>query len=101
MEIVIITGVIALAGLVLLTLRVRAPRGGVRRSAARQWGASSASARRRRDARPAAAASGGAGGAVAFTTLGGGVAVQDPPRTREAGLDAWDDDLEWTDAPGA
>ena len=27
----------------------------------------------------------------------GGVAVQDPPRTREADLDDWDDDLEWSD----
>src|SRR5215207_4781899 len=100
MEIVVITGVIALAGLVLLSLRMRASRGSVRKAGgARQWGGSAASTRRSRAARPAAAAAGG-GGAVAFTSMGGGgggVAVQDPPHTREADLDAWDDDLEWSD----
>ena len=102
MEIVIITGVIALAGLVLLSLRLRAARGGSRKArASRQWNGSAGS-RRARAARPAAAAAGGAGGAVAYATMhgggGGGVAVQDPPRTQEAHLDdAWDDDLEWSD----
>src|SRR5215217_5403927 len=88
MEIVIVTGVVALAGLVLLSLRVRAARG-VRK----------ARSQRARGARPAAAAA-GAGSAVAFSSLGGGgggVAVQDPPRTREADLDDWDDDLGWGD----
>ncbi len=100
MEIVIITGVVALVGVVLLTLRMRATRsrGTVQRSrSARQWSGSAGSARRAGRAQPAAAAAGGAGGAVAFHPAGGGVAVQDPPRTGEADLDAWDDDLEWTD----
>src|SRR6185436_13843888 len=102
MEIVIITGVIALAGLILLSLRLRASRGSNRKvRASRQWNGSAGS-RRARAARPSAAAAGGAGGAVAYATMhgggGGGVAVQDPPRTQEADLDdAWDDDLEWSD----
>jgi hypothetical protein len=84
MEIVIITGVIALAGLVLLPLRLRASRGGRRTArASRQWNGSAGS-RRARAARPAAAEAVGAGGAVAYATMhgGGGVAVQDPPRTQ-------------------
>ena len=49
MEIVIITGVIALAGLVLLSLRMRAGRGSVRKAGgARQWGGSAGSSRRSR-----------------------------------------------------
>src|SRR5215208_2823923 len=99
MEIVIVTGVLALAGLVLLTLRVRAARGSVRKvSRSRQWSGSSGS-RGGRAARPAAPAAAGAGGAVAVTSVGGrgGVAVQEPPRTREADLDEWDDDLGWGD----
>jgi 2-oxoglutarate dehydrogenase E2 component (dihydrolipoamide succinyltransferase) len=103
MEIVIVTGVIALAGLVLLTLRMRAARGGVRPSrGARQW-SGSAGARRAHAGRPATAAA--AAGAVAYRSAGGGgVAVEDPPRTREDELDEWDDDLGWIDdreAPAA
>src|SRR5215211_9017194 len=95
MEIVIVTGVLVLAGLVLLALRIRAPRGSVRTArSARQWSGSAGT----RAGRPAAAAAASTG-AVAFTPAGGGgaVAVQDQPRTREADLDEWDDDLGWGD----
>src|SRR5215217_2163807 len=88
MEILIITGVIALAGLSLLALRVLAGRRSLRTAGgARQWGGSAGASRRAHGARSAAAAAGG----------GGGAAVQEPPRSREGALDAWDDDLEWTD----
>jgi hypothetical protein len=103
MEIVLIaTGIVALAGLAMLTMRRRSVRG--RRSrAARQWrGSSSAAAVRARRERPVAAAAGVAAGSVAYMSIGGsggGTAVQDPPRTQteEPDLDGWDDDLEWTD----
>src|SRR5918911_580119 len=77
MEIVVITGVLAVAALMLLTLRMRALRGSARKArSARQW----------------------SGSAVAYVSAGGsGVAVQDPPRTGEADLDDWDDDLGWSD----
>ncbi len=102
MEIVlIVTGVLALALLATLTLRRRASRGGKRRSRnARQWRGSAGAAQRTARSRPAVAAAAGAAGGSAYMSVGGGsggVAVQDPPRTGEADLDAWDDDLEWTD----
>src|SRR4051794_9151045 len=105
MEIVLtVLGVVVVAGLAAMTLRLRASRGTVRRSGAAQWRGSAGSARRTSHARPAAAAAGGAGGATAFVSMrgdgsGGGIAVQDPPRTG-VDEDAWDDDLEWTDDLG-
>ena len=102
MEIVlIVTGVLALALLATMTLRRRSSRGGKRRSRnAQQWRGSAGAARRTARSRPAVAAAAGAAGGSAYMSVGGGsggVAVQDPPRTGEADLDAWDDDLEWTD----
>src|SRR5215217_5923057 len=98
MEIVlIVTGVLALALLAAMSLRRRSSRGGRRRTRdARQWRGSATAAQR---SRLAVAAAGG-GASTAYLSAGGapgGVAVQDPPRTGEADLDAWDDDLEWTD----
>ncbi|HET8951871.1 MAG TPA: hypothetical protein VFN44_15225, partial [Solirubrobacteraceae bacterium] len=55
MEIVIVTGVVALAGLLLFTLRMRAARGSARQArSSRQW-SGSAGSRRARAAQPAAA----------------------------------------------
>src|SRR4051794_16420064 len=98
MEIVVITGVLAVAALTLLTLRVRARRGGSRKArSARQWNGSAGS--RVRASRTAAMPAAAAGGAVAYaSTGGGGVAVQDPPRAAESDLDDWDDDIGWSDA---
>src|SRR5829696_8870487 len=103
MEIVVVTGALAMAALMLLTLRARArkSRGSVRTArSARQW-SGSAGSRRARSARSATVAAAAPGGAVAYTSMsaGGGVAVQDPPQTREADLDEWDDDIGWSDAP--
>src|SRR5215213_8113821 len=91
MEIVLIVlGIVALAGLVSTTLRMRSSRRNVRRSGAAQWRGSAGAAARSGRGRFAAAA------APVATASSGGTAVQDPPRTR-VDEDAWDDDLEWTD----
>src|SRR6186997_40231 len=97
MEIVVITGVLALAALALFTLRLRTSRGDSRKAhSARQW-SGSAGSRRVRASRTAAMPATAAGGGVAYASMGGGgVAVQDPPRTAESDLDDWDDDLGWS-----
>ncbi len=103
MEIVVVTGVLAMAALTLLSLRARRSRGSVR-SSARQWNGS-AGARRARSARSTAVAAAAPGGAVAYTSMaavGGGVAVQGARAggIREADLDDWDDDIGWSDDLG-
>src|SRR5688572_26311231 len=101
MEIVVVTGVLAMAALTLFTLRARRSRGSV--SSARQWNGSAGS-RRARSARSTAVAAAAPGVAVAYTsmTAGGGVAVQEAGgvRVREADLDDWDDDIGWSDDLG-
>src|SRR5215210_3672631 len=99
MEIVVITGVLAVAALALMTLRMRASRGSARKvRGTRQWNGRAGSRRVRAGRNAVVPAAAGAGGAVAYSSIGGGVAVQDPPRTGEADLDDdWDDDLGWSD----
>jgi hypothetical protein len=99
MEIVVVTGVLAVAALTLLSLRARRSRGSVRRpGGTRQWSGSAGRSRAARAERPTAVPAAASSGAVAYASMpAGGVAVQDPPQTREADLDDWDDDLGWED----
>src|SRR3954447_11074566 len=95
MEIVLIVlGIVAVAGLVSTTLRMRSSRRSVRRSGAAQWRGSAGAAARSGRGRIAAVA---APVAVA-TASSGGTAVQDPPRTR-VDEDGGDDAREWRDPP--